>query len=1373
MSFTNVPYPVSCADSGVSTLPRRRTAASKTPARATRRFAVQPLAAALALGFASSGLLALPQGAQVVQGNVQIHQQGSHLQVRNTAGAIIQWQSFGIGSGQSVYFQQQGAHSSVLNRVTGGRPSEILGTLGSNGRVFLINSAGIVFGRGAVLDTAGFTASTLNVSDTDWRAGKVRLQADGVPGGIAITGAVQAHGDVYLIAPQITNQGVLKVEQGHAILAAGQSVTITGRGLEGVQLEVANRGDTVLNLGSVEAGAVGLFAGTLKQRGMVHADGLETVDGKVWLKGRHQTEVAGAVSARNGERGGQIVVTGEQTHVLDGATLDASGRQGGGAVLVGGGWQGRDATIENAGSTSVAPGATLKADAVEVGDGGTVVVWSDGRTVSRGKLSARGGARGGNGGRVETSGKTLLRSGVPDVSAPMGQGGRWLLDPESIVIRAGSGSTNFDGNLPEEELPGQATEVFESELEAFFSFGSTVTIEATRAITAEGWGAESELLMAPGVSLWLETKQAGCATGAACGINLRDGGPTRIATRNFISGSTFVGDITLLAGTDSAQNAGPVKASVALNDVSTDGGRLRVQAVGDLTARVVNTAPTFASEFTGGGSQPANTVSLRSSAGSIEIDSLRTRDVEGGRRAAVEVVTQAPDGDVTLHDVEADLWGSVGRDLHARTSNELGLGAVTEGASASTVVRGLSVGRLLDAGSDSSGGVQLRAAVTAGTEARFTGLGSFRIDTGETGGDGTLAAPKVSFQGNGFQTVALQAGELGGGFDDGLTIDQGELDRITAGRLLVSTIAGVGEGTPPSIEIRGGEGGGNVNLSRFERVDFFTDGEVIQSGSSLQTAHLDITAARVDLSDTGNQLGSLAFRVQGNGFFDGTVSVFSDGLRVLDGSAERSILPVSALAVVVPNPTLQLDAGEGSLVLDGTLTSDSLRLSGASIVNGPSGKGRIEATAGGDGAVQLFASGGLIGGSDAGDAIRVQLAADDDNQLYAQTLSGGQVALHLEGDAPARTGQVEVLTGSGSTFSRGVLLADASLLVDKSMGNFDDLELRSQGGDVQLGTGVLSAGSRLTVRADQGSVLGDASAKVAQLRSDTVVLAAANQIRAATEAGRLDARVGVGSGTAAIELNNLGTATLQVLQATNDRGDVTLRTLGDLDVRPARDEVGPQVQGVNVNLEAGGALRIIGAPALSAKAAQRAGPNAAPLASGDAGVLANESLQLKAGTEVLIQGVDGAASAEGGTVTIDAASLTVGGGSAAGAYGAIRYGDTLTVNMPASGGSVRFVRGSGENADAVAYATGAKNVPVLNNVVCDDSCTGDYGTDDPFGIASTNAGFIQIAPPPPPPPGAPETGVDIPVIQVLVELQRTLETERFGKVAVEAENVCR
>ena len=112
-----------------------------------------------------------------------------------------------------------------------------------------------------------------------------------------------------------------------------------------------------------------------------------------------------------------------------------AGKKGGGSVQVGGDFHG-GGTLAHANTTTVDTATTINADATGArGNGGSVVLWSDGRTQFLGQISARGGALGGNGGSAEvSSGNVLTYRGWTDLRAPAGTVGTLLLDPKNITI---------------------------------------------------------------------------------------------------------------------------------------------------------------------------------------------------------------------------------------------------------------------------------------------------------------------------------------------------------------------------------------------------------------------------------------------------------------------------------------------------------------------------------------------------------------------------------------------------------------------------------------------------------------------------------------------------------------------------------------------------------------------------------------------------------------------------------------------------------------------------------------------------------------------------------------------------------------------------
>ena len=110
------------------------------------------LSVAVAACFAAPAAFALPTGPQVVVGSAAFSQQTGVLTVTNTPGTIINWRGFSIGASEAARFIQQGPTSSVLNRVIGSEASAILGALQSNGRVWLVNPNGILFGPSSRVD---------------------------------------------------------------------------------------------------------------------------------------------------------------------------------------------------------------------------------------------------------------------------------------------------------------------------------------------------------------------------------------------------------------------------------------------------------------------------------------------------------------------------------------------------------------------------------------------------------------------------------------------------------------------------------------------------------------------------------------------------------------------------------------------------------------------------------------------------------------------------------------------------------------------------------------------------------------------------------------------------------------------------------------------------------------------------------------------------------------------------------------------------------------------------------------------------------------------------------------------------------------------
>ncbi|MEG2032175.1 MAG: filamentous hemagglutinin N-terminal domain-containing protein, partial [Janthinobacterium sp.] len=390
---------------------------------------------------------ALPQ---VVNGQATFNQQGNIFSITNTPNTIINWQSFSIHAGEITRFIQQNGSSAVLNRITGQDPSKILGSLESNGKVFLINPNGIVFGHGAKVDVNGLVASSLGMSNEDFLAGKHQFTAGSVAGGVSNAGVINAGkgGQVLLIAPNVENTGIITAPNGEVILAAGRSVQLADPGNPQLRVLVSAPSDQALNLGQIiaQGGSIGMAGALVGQRGVLNANSAVVGEnGRIVLKASGKALLeAGSVTSATGAagKGGEIRVLGEQVGMLGNAAIDASGATGGGTVLLGGDYQGKNADVQHARQVLIGKNVSVAADAVDRGDGGKVIVWGNDSAQVYGSISARGGAASGNGGLVETSGaRALAVDGIrvdTRARSRSGKTGDWLLDPSDINVVAGS-----------------------------------------------------------------------------------------------------------------------------------------------------------------------------------------------------------------------------------------------------------------------------------------------------------------------------------------------------------------------------------------------------------------------------------------------------------------------------------------------------------------------------------------------------------------------------------------------------------------------------------------------------------------------------------------------------------------------------------------------------------------------------------------------------------------------------------------------------------------------------------------------------------------------------------------------------------------------
>jgi filamentous hemagglutinin family protein len=314
--------------------------------------------------------------------------------------------------------------SAALNRVIGGNPSSIYGSLSANGILYLINPSGILVGPGGTVNAAAFMASTLDVSTEQFMNAKngAGMNFYGSSGESIINqGNITAEkGDVFLIAQKVENRGTINAASGTAgMVGSGQGTDVMvhevgGKGfairvaqLQGEAATGSNRdlpdGEELLNEGTISAAQAELNAsgnvyalairnsGTIRAKAVVaNADGTVRLDGglgDVINTGRMYAKNAGddAMAA-----GGKIDIAGQNITASPESIITAAGGEQG-------------------------------------GNGGSVKIDSEYTTILQGKVDVAAPSEGAKGGKVQLLGERVGLFDGAKVDASGGAGGGTVL----------------------------------------------------------------------------------------------------------------------------------------------------------------------------------------------------------------------------------------------------------------------------------------------------------------------------------------------------------------------------------------------------------------------------------------------------------------------------------------------------------------------------------------------------------------------------------------------------------------------------------------------------------------------------------------------------------------------------------------------------------------------------------------------------------------------------------------------------------------------------------------------------------------------------------------------------------------------------------
>ncbi|MFM0684371.1 filamentous hemagglutinin N-terminal domain-containing protein [Paraburkholderia strydomiana] len=294
-----------------------------TPSRpqSSRRIALLIVISLAGLSLAQAAIAGgvLPQGGHYVAGAGTIAGQGNALIVTQPGStrSVIEWSQFSIGKLNTVNFDN--GSGATLNRVTGGSPSAILGSLNATGSVYVINPQGVLVGPTGVISTGGrFVAATLDVPNCEFKTGGTLTLAGSSNAKVVNLGKISSSGgDVFLIAHDaVVNAGTVSAPNGTAEYAVGQQVVLyESSSSRQVFVQISSKG-TVVDRGTTQAAQINLetadgniyaLAGSGSR---IRATGTAMRDGHVWLvAGDGHVTQQGTIAATNADGSGGTVDT--------------------------------------------------------------------------------------------------------------------------------------------------------------------------------------------------------------------------------------------------------------------------------------------------------------------------------------------------------------------------------------------------------------------------------------------------------------------------------------------------------------------------------------------------------------------------------------------------------------------------------------------------------------------------------------------------------------------------------------------------------------------------------------------------------------------------------------------------------------------------------------------------------------------------------------------------------------------------------------------------------------------------------------------------------------------------------------------------------
>ncbi|MCP4275159.1 MAG: hypothetical protein GY779_02265, partial [Gammaproteobacteria bacterium] len=769
-----------------------------------------------------------------------------------------------------------------------------------------------------------------------------------------------------------------------------------------------------------DAGQVVVLGENVTHTGSIHASSELQRAGQIELHAQNTTElrenaVISAQATQSGV-GGEIKLLGKNLGLFDTAKVNASGANGGGEILIGGDRQGLNPSVRNAEFIYLGEEASVNADASGAGDGGKVITFAEDTARIYGELAARGGAQGGDGGFIETSGKRGFElPRAPDVSAVAGDGGLWLIDPYDITIVNGDGSGTSNINSSSSPYFSDDTPaVLEIDTILLGLYGGDVEIET---VAGDGGGESGDIYFGDNITI------------APAILNYNGINATRSLTLRAEGDIEFVGESTI---TDS-DNADEI-----LN--------VNLFAKGSILLNALSSIKTNGGNFTVGGAS-GNTPTTFTNSGTID-----TSGIDGPNRNTAG--TYAGNINITASGAFTSgiLTANGGKNKATSTS-----GSAINGADGGAIT--------IDAGSvvfsdaiDASGSAARinSYAYAGGADGGNAGSISLTATTGDINISNDLNAIGGDAAGNNYTGPSA---DVGNGGDGGTIILTADVGSVSAG--IISTRGGtavgkdVGQngennagfyaqsGNAGDITINATSGTITLNADMEGRAGVLaskgsagTGGVITLNGNTVLAASIDMLT---DIGD-GNQGtdgddGSVIFNGQLNGS-----TARTEGLTLTSGAitfaGNVGSINTERLGNLTLNATGAIDAGVNSIIVNSLTVNKSASFISGSINTEAGAPTQMAKSVDGNdgGAVTLVAAditvgaittkgsdavvgtGDSPGNADGGDGGVMTITAEDDDTP----------SITLNGDIITEAGKGTVIGGGSGTLGGKIITLKGS-----------------------------------------------------------------------------------------------------------------------------------------------------------------------------------------------------------------------------------------------------------------------------------------------------------------------------------------------------------